>query len=98
MAEDHHAADENEATHPEADPQLPAFHNAGPQEGVAKAFNDRHHGIQHQNPSPFVRHAGEGVKDATGIHPELDAETNKQGEILIPCGEGGNEATDPDSQ
>jgi len=97
-AEYHNPPQEYKATHSEADTQLPAFHNAGPEKGVAKAFDDRHHGIQHQNPTPFVRHAGKRVKNATGIHPELDAESDEQREIFISCGEGGNEAADPDSK
>ena len=97
-AEYHNPPQEYKATHSEADTQLPAFHNAGPEKGVAKAFDDRHHGIQHQNPTPFVRHAGKRVKNATGIHPELDAESDEQREIFIPCGEGRNETTNPDSE
>ena len=94
----HNPTQEYKATHSEADTQLPAFHNPSTQKGIAKAFDDRHHGIQHQNPPPFFLNAGEGIEDATGIHPELDAESDEQGEILIPCGERRNEATDPDSK
>ena len=98
MAEYHHAAEENEATHSEADAQLPALHDAGPEECISEAFDNRNHGIDNQNPAPFFLHAGERVENATGIHPELHAESDEQGEIFIPCGEGGNEATYPDSQ
>ena len=82
MTKNHHSTKENEATHSEADTQLPAFHNSSTKECVSEAFDDRHHGIQHQNPPPFFLNAGEGIEDATGIHPELDAESDEQEKSL----------------
>jgi hypothetical protein len=96
--EDHHANQEDGQADPESDSELPTLYDTSAEEGEAETLDDRDHRIKHDEPAPILRDARERIKHATGIHPQLHAEANKQREVFVSRGVGRNEATHADSE
>ena len=53
----------------------------------AEGFDDGGHRVEVQPESVFFRDHAHGVDDGCGIHGELDAEGDEEGEIAVFCGE-----------
>jgi len=68
------------------------------EEDGAEALDDRCHGVEIHEESVFFRNYAGRVDDGSGIHGELDSETDEEGEIAVFCGERGDDDTGSEAE
>ena len=65
---------------------------------MAEGLNNAGHGVELNDPFVGGWGGAERVNDSCGIHHELDAEGDQEGEVAVLRGEGGDDKAQAEAQ